>query len=74
MDDWREAGLPKESWTRIDRIVKVNEWNMDCKIGELSQHDFIKVTQLVKEILTNKIFTKTESKNLLSDFFSFMHL
>ena len=43
LDDWREAGLPKESWTRIDRIVKVNEWNMDCKIGELSQHDFIKL-------------------------------
>ena len=55
LDDWREAGLPKESWTRIDRIVKVNEWTMDCKIGELSQHDFIKVTQLVKEILTNKL-------------------
>ena len=29
--DWREAGLPKESWTRIDRIVKVNEWNYEIQ-------------------------------------------
>lgn len=53
IEDWKEAGLPKESWTRIDKIVNVSEWNMDCKIGELSQKDFTKIIQLTKEILTN---------------------
>lgn len=53
IEDWKEAGLPKESWTRIDKIVNVSEWNMDCKIGELSQKDLTKIIQLAKEILTN---------------------
>lgn len=54
IEDWKETGLKKESWTRIDKIVQVKEWNMDSKIGELSQRDLIKIVQLVKEILTNK--------------------
>lgn len=53
IEDWNEAGLKKESWTRIDKIVKVDEWNMDRKIGELSKKDLTKIMQLVKEILTN---------------------
>lgn len=53
IEDWKEAGLKKESWTRIDKIVKVDEWNMDRKIGELSKKDLTKIMQLVKEILTN---------------------
>ncbi len=54
IEDWKETGLKKESWTRIDKIVKVSEWNMDCKIGELSQRDLTKIMQLVKEILSQK--------------------
>lgn len=54
IDDWEDAGLPKESWTRIDKIVKVSEWDMDCMIGQLSDRDLTKIMQLVKEIINNK--------------------
>ena len=47
--------IRKKSWSRIDRIVRLTEWNMDCRIGELSQRDFIKIIQLVEEIMTNNI-------------------
>lgn len=53
IQDWKEAGLPKESWTRIDKIIKLSEREMDCKIGELSQRDLTKILQLAKEALTN---------------------
>lgn len=53
IEDWQEVGLPKESWTRIDKIVKVSEWHMDCKIGDLSQRDLTKIMQLVAEIVTD---------------------
>ena len=36
IEDWELAGLSRESWTRIDKIVEISEWYMDCKIGELS--------------------------------------
>ena len=39
IEDWKEAGLPKPSWTRIDRIVSISEWYMDRKIGNLSIKD-----------------------------------
>lgn len=55
IEEWQEAGLKRKSWARIDRIVRLTEWNMDCRIGELSQRDFIKIIQLVEEIMTNKI-------------------
>ena len=51
IEDWKEAGLPKESWTRIDRIVQVSERHMDRKIGDLSQGDLKKIMQLVAEIM-----------------------
>jgi mRNA-degrading endonuclease toxin of MazEF toxin-antitoxin module len=53
IQDWKEAGLPKESWTRIDKIVRLDEQDMDRKIGELSQRDLMKILQLAKEALNN---------------------
>ena len=53
IQDWKEAGLPKESWTRIDKIVRLDEQDMDRKIGELSQKDLKKILQLAKEALNN---------------------
>lgn len=52
IEDWEYTGLPKASWTRIDKIVEISEWDMDCKIGELSDRDLAKILQLAKEALT----------------------
>lgn len=52
IEDWKIAGLTRESWTRIDKIVEISEWYMDCKIGELSDRDLTKILQLAKEALT----------------------
>ena len=49
IDDWQQAGLTVESWARIDRIVSMDEWRMDKKIGDLSEADLLKITQLVAE-------------------------
>ena len=54
IEDWKDAGLSKPSWTRIDRIVSISEWFMDRKIGDLSKHDFSKIMQLVSEINSMK--------------------
>lgn len=53
IQDWKEAGLSKESWTRIDKIVRLDEQDMDRKIGELSHRDLTKILQLAKEALSN---------------------
>ena len=50
IDDWQEAGLTKESWARIDRVVDLDEWRMEKVIGDLSEHDFFKITQLFAEV------------------------
>ena len=55
IEDWKEAGLSKKSWVRIDKIIELSEWNMDRKIGELSQNDLSKILQLAKEALTNTL-------------------
>ena len=52
IEDWQKAGLPKPSWTRIDKIVSISEWHMDRKIGDLSTKDSKKIFQLVAEITT----------------------
>ena len=52
--DWKSAGLPRESWTRIDKIVQISEWYMDRKIGELSDKDLTKILQLAKEAVTKQ--------------------
>lgn len=54
IDEWEKAGLKKESWVRIDRIVRVEEWRLTRKIGVLTESDFNKVTQLVAECLSEK--------------------
>lgn len=52
IDDWQEAGLTKESWARIDRIVRMDEWRMEKKIGDLSKSDLLKISQLVAEYIS----------------------
>ena len=54
IDDWREAGLNKESWARIDRIISIHEMDAVGKAGELSHRDLQKILQLEKEINSNK--------------------
>ena len=70
IEDWKSAGLTKESWARIDKIVSITEWNMLNKIGELSDRDLSKILQLVKEILSKKFheFTLVAVKNYKDDF------
>lgn len=52
IDDWQKAGLTKESWARIDRIIRMDEWRMEKKIGDLSKNDLLKISQLVTEHLS----------------------
>lgn len=52
LEDWRVAGLSRRSWARIDKIVSINEWYMDRKIGDLSPRDLLKIMQLVAEIMS----------------------
>ncbi len=52
IDDWQKAGLKRKSWARIDRIVRMDEWRMEKKIGDLSAPDLLKITQLVAEHLS----------------------
>lgn len=70
IEDWAEAGLPKPSWTRIDRIVRINEWYMDRKIGSLTTKDLTKVMQLIVEINSNKFheFSLIAVKNLRGEY------
>ena len=50
--DWEQTGLSKVSWARIDRIISISEWNLDRKIGKLTERDLLKILQLVAEITT----------------------
>lgn len=54
LEDWAETGLSKPSWTRIDKIISINEWYMDRKIGSLSPRDLTKIMQLAAELLNNE--------------------
>lgn len=65
LEDWKTAGLTRESWTRIDKIVEISEWYLERKIGELSDRDLTKIVQLAKEVLTQKVheFTLVAIKN-----------
>lgn len=54
LQDWELTGLTKPSWTRIDKIVRISEWYMSKKIGELSTRDRTKIMQLVAEFTTDK--------------------
>ena len=55
IEDWKSAGLKRESWTRIDKIVNIEECNIDLQIGVLSQRDLVKIIQLVREILSSTV-------------------
>ena len=50
--DWEQTGLSKVSWARIDRIISISEWNLDRKIGKLTERDLLKILQLVAELTT----------------------
>lgn len=52
--NWQAAGLTRESWARIDRIVRMDEWRMEKKIGNLSKDDLLKISQLVAEHISGK--------------------
>ncbi len=54
IDDWKEAGLKIPSWARIDRIIKMEEWRMERKIGNLTERDLVKFMQLIAEIINRK--------------------
>jgi mRNA-degrading endonuclease toxin of MazEF toxin-antitoxin module len=54
IEDWKSAGLKVKSWAQIDRLVKLDEWRIDKKIGELSEKDLTKFLQLIMEINTKK--------------------
>lgn len=53
IEDWDATGLSKPSWTRIDKIISINEWYMDRKIGSLSARDLTKIIQLTAEFLSD---------------------
>lgn len=55
IEDWKTAGLKVRSWAQIDRIVRMEEWRMDRKIGSLSERDLTKFLQLIMEINTNTL-------------------
>ncbi len=52
--DWKEAGLLKPSWARIDRIVRIGEYNLDQRVGTLTNKDRLKFMQLTSEVLLHK--------------------
>lgn len=54
ISDWKEVGLPVRSWARIDRIINMDEWRMDKKIGDLSRNDLNKFMQLIAEYMSNR--------------------
>lgn len=53
IDDWKEAGLSKMSWARIDKIVSMEGWRIQEKIGNLTEKDLLKFLQLVTEFNEN---------------------
>ena len=55
IDDWKDAGLKVESWARIDRIISMDEWRMNRKIGNLSEKDLRKFMELIVEFMTDTI-------------------
>lgn len=52
IEDWKEAGLKKLSWARIDAVIEMSDWQMNRKIGDLSERDLKKIMQLFVEIHT----------------------
>lgn len=70
LEDWDSVGLSKPSWARIDRIVKISEWNIESKIGELSDRDLNKILQLTTEYISGMFheFSLVAVKNPYNEF------
>lgn len=64
IDDWKDAGFKIESWARIDRIINMDEWRMDRKIGNLSEGDLKKFMELIVEFMTGTIHELFDIYNL----------
>lgn len=47
------AGLPKDSWARIDKVVSIDKSRFDRKAGSLDVPDLLMVMQLYAEITKN---------------------
>lgn len=43
-----------QSLARIDRIINIDEWRIDKKIGKVSENDLLKFLQLIAEFTTKK--------------------
>lgn len=52
--DWKNAGLAVPSWARIDRIISIDEWRINQKIGKLTNRDLLKFMQLISEFSTSE--------------------
>lgn len=39
IDEWREAGLSKPTSVRLDKVLRLQESDLDGKIGELQERD-----------------------------------
>lgn len=70
LEDWDSVGLSKPSWARIDKIVKISEWYIDSKIGELSDRDLNKILQLTTEYISGSFheFSLVAIKNTHDEF------
>ena len=53
IEDWKSAGLKKDSWARIDKIISISEWYMGQRIGTLSERDKMKILQLAAEYISD---------------------
>lgn len=50
--DWKQAGLTKPSYAKIDKIIQIGESNLDQFIGKLSEFDNLRIMQLASEALS----------------------
>lgn len=49
LNDWQKAGLPKKSVARVSKIRILSGKNFGKKIGKLSEKDWEKVRETVKQ-------------------------
>ncbi len=50
--DWKQSGLIKPSYAKIDKIIQIGESNLDQFIGKLSEFDNLRIMQLASEALS----------------------
>ena len=75
IDDWKDAGLKVESWARIDRIISMDEWRMNRKIGNLSEKDLRKFMELIVEFIFRVLmfYRVRSSGSLLAKLLQLLH-